>query len=404
MISSLNTSGTASTKTLFAYDPDGTRISSTENAGTVQAKTIRYLVDRNQAYAQVVEERVVAGEDNSPDLGKLATVYTFEDDLLANTACAVASSDINCAPGDTRVLHYDGLGSTRFLSDSGGGTTDKYAYEAFGEVDSVGSSGRFDNAFQFTGERFQANTGTVYLRARSYAPGTGRFLGMDSWMGSSNNPVSLNKYLYADVNPVMGTDPSGNETLISINTGINIGGFVGNIIGITATALIVSSAAQIVASIPIAKACAATHAGTAVTGKLTCGNGHIPIVFMEKMVVGDVFDHVLKSQSLHGSPSVLTRTFTNIISNRVAAMAFCAAGLQIHKSATGTSCDEYPFASSNEGGVNATVADVTLRNNLSQGGVLSLFYRYCKVPAGVAVFNTYVVIPVISAPTRWQCK
>ena len=40
-------------------------------------------------------------------------------------------------------------------------------------------------------------------------PSIGTFIGMDSYQGSMEDPVSLHKYLYANANPVMYTDPSG---------------------------------------------------------------------------------------------------------------------------------------------------------------------------------------------------
>ena len=49
----------------------------------------------------------------------------------------------------------------------------------------------------------------VYLRARFYAPGTGRFLTKDSWLGDYNRPLSLNRWNYVEGNPVKYTDPSG---------------------------------------------------------------------------------------------------------------------------------------------------------------------------------------------------
>ncbi|MCI8508762.1 MAG: hypothetical protein HFJ06_09405 [Lachnospiraceae bacterium] len=43
-------------------------------------------------------------------------------------------------------------------------------------------------------------------------PSTGTFISMDSYQGSIYDPVSLHKYLYANANPVMYTDPSGYAT------------------------------------------------------------------------------------------------------------------------------------------------------------------------------------------------
>ena len=43
-------------------------------------------------------------------------------------------------------------------------------------------------------------------------PSTGTFISMDSYQGNIYDPVSLHKYLYANANPVMYTDPSGYAT------------------------------------------------------------------------------------------------------------------------------------------------------------------------------------------------
>jgi hypothetical protein len=49
-------------------------------------------------------------------------------------------------------------------------------------------------------------------------PNTGRFWTRDSYEGSSQDPLSLHKYLYCHSDPVNGTDPSGHEyNLITLN-------------------------------------------------------------------------------------------------------------------------------------------------------------------------------------------
>jgi len=49
----------------------------------------------------------------------------------------------------------------------------------------------------------------VYLRARYYAAGTGRFITRDTWAGDTSQPMSLNYWNYVHSNPVNYADPSG---------------------------------------------------------------------------------------------------------------------------------------------------------------------------------------------------
>ena len=58
-----------------------------------------------------------------------------------------------------------------------------------------------------------------YLRARYMDTSTGRFISQDSYAGSISDPVSLHKYLYANANPVMNSDPSGYFTLEDVEIG-----------------------------------------------------------------------------------------------------------------------------------------------------------------------------------------
>jgi RHS repeat-associated protein len=102
---------------------------------------------------------------------------------------------------------YDGLGTVRLLTDGSGAVSDRYAYEAFGGV--LWQTGSTANAYQFTGERYDADLDLYYLRARWYNQGTGRFLTRDTYAGCHTDPLSLHKYTYVHNNAVNNIDPTG---------------------------------------------------------------------------------------------------------------------------------------------------------------------------------------------------
>jgi RHS repeat-associated protein len=111
---------------------------------------------------------------------------------------------------------YDGLGTVRYLTDGdSGAVTDTYTYDAFGNL--LSTTGYTPNAYRYTGEQWDADLGMYYLRARYYHPDTGRFWTTDTFPGSPENPLSLHKYLYCQVNPVNGIDPSGDMTLADVS-------------------------------------------------------------------------------------------------------------------------------------------------------------------------------------------
>jgi RHS repeat-associated protein len=109
----------------------------------------------------------------------------------------------------------DGLGSTRALTDINGLLTDAYAYEAFGEI--IKQLGNTQNSYLFAGEQRDPNLSLDYLRARYLDVNSGRFTNRDVFEGTQNSPITFNKYLYTNSNPINGRDPSGYMTLSEIN-------------------------------------------------------------------------------------------------------------------------------------------------------------------------------------------
>ena len=106
-----------------------------------------------------------------------------------------------------RAYHLaDGLGSVRQVADAAGDVTLAQSFKPYGGV--LESAGDGATAYAFTGE-WTDETGLVHLRARYYAPASGRFLTRDPWGGDRQRPMTLNGFAYVEANPVNRTDPTG---------------------------------------------------------------------------------------------------------------------------------------------------------------------------------------------------
>jgi RHS repeat-associated protein len=165
-------------------------------AKTTGAATTAFLVDdRNPTgYAQVVEE--IVG-------GSVQRSYTYG---LSRISQRQASG--------TSFYGYDGHGNVRFLTDATGAVTDRYDYEAFGNI--ISQAGITSNLYLYSGEQNDANIGSYYLRARYLNQVSGRLWTMDPFPGNIARPSSLTRYPYAANNPVNLNDPSGNITTLDI--------------------------------------------------------------------------------------------------------------------------------------------------------------------------------------------
>ncbi|MEK6754220.1 MAG: RHS repeat-associated core domain-containing protein [Chloroflexota bacterium] len=71
------------------------------------------------------------------------------------------------------------------------------------------SSGLSHTDYGYTGESYSSSTQLTYLRARYYNPADGRFQSRDTWGGDGNRPMSMNRWMYTEGNPINRIDPSG---------------------------------------------------------------------------------------------------------------------------------------------------------------------------------------------------
>jgi RHS repeat-associated protein len=188
----------------LSYDADGIRLQkSIFDVSASLLSATGYFVDTNNltGYAQVLEEYA------NTSAGTTASVYTYGSSLIS------VGRIISNAPSSTfSYFAFDGLGSVRALTNATGAVTDTYDYDAFGIL--IRRTGTTTNNYLYRGEQFDPDLGMYSVRARFYNQSTGRFWNQDSYEGSSGDPASLHKYLYANADPVMGRDPSGHFSLI----------------------------------------------------------------------------------------------------------------------------------------------------------------------------------------------
>ena len=166
--------------TTYTYNGDGHRMAKTEN-GVTTSYVVAVL-----GLSQVLVE--TTGGDS--------IVYLYGHDLLGEK-------------DDTWQWHLgDGLGSVRQLIDSGGSVSLAQGYTPFGVP--LWDEGGGTTGYGFTGERWEAYNQLLFLRARYYQPGTGRFISRDSWQGDIWQPSTLfRSHVYVRNNLINLNDPSG---------------------------------------------------------------------------------------------------------------------------------------------------------------------------------------------------
>ena len=100
----------------------------------------------------------------------------------------------------------DALGSMRQVTDPADEAVLTRSYQPYGGVLSQHGGGA--TPYGFTCERMDG-TGLVHLRARYLNTVVGRFLNKDPWSGNVYYPLSMNRWMYVEGNPVNTVDPSG---------------------------------------------------------------------------------------------------------------------------------------------------------------------------------------------------
>ncbi|MDY7015560.1 MAG: RHS repeat-associated core domain-containing protein, partial [Cyanobacteriota bacterium] len=251
---------------------------------------------------------------------------------------------------------------------------------AYGELlESVGST---INPYLFAGEQYDPVLEEYYLRARYYDPSAGRFTARDPFEGFMNQPLSLAKYPYVHGNPVNATDPTG---LFLIDEALRRQ-YEAQLQTLRTQQAI--SLAQVTKGAAIVVAAAIFGMSILSVGSPPQNNNGLPYIVwgLEFGVTTVHTDRALRGDGFSlGVPSPPTLTYrgrgnqhsrTWIQTGRTNAYP-CSLGVP----GDGLTCDEYPYASTDEGGEtnyrnqrNVSIALVPGREQNFQGNHLRIFY------------------------------
>ena len=191
----------------------------TERATLVTWDITNYLNDTNfNENAQVMYQYDQDGKE------KASYTYGGADQRISGDLTKEAVKYTEQKAGDYSYL-YDGQGNVATMMRAGQ-ISDSYSYDPFGEITAVTHDGtaktpleaQNDNGLSdndvlwgYNGEEYIEEVGLQYLRQRHYSPETGNFTSQDTNEGDLTNPLSQNRYIYAENDPVNGNDPGGDK-------------------------------------------------------------------------------------------------------------------------------------------------------------------------------------------------
>ena len=95
------------------------------------------------------------------------------------------------------------------LVDVSGAEVASYEYDAWGNVLLQSGSMASTNPLRYRGYYRDSETGFYYLQSRYYDPANRRFINADRYVNANGDLIGFNMYAYCSNNPVMFTDPSG---------------------------------------------------------------------------------------------------------------------------------------------------------------------------------------------------
>jgi RHS repeat-associated protein len=336
----------------YVFDAAGRRIARKLNGGVVQAflyGDALHVIAELDAANNVVSRFVYGSRPNVPDYFVKA--------------------------GVTYRIWSDHLGSPRLVVDISTGTAaERIDYDEFGGI--VQDTNPTLQPFKYAGGLYDADTGLTHFGVREYDASIGRWIEKDPLgIGGTTN---LYTYVYGD--PINFRDPIGLWSWPSARdsflagyadfvTGgfttafaqqVNIGGVVDPCYASNTTAFNAGKYAAVLGAVIL------PFLGAGEAGAGGGAGAALPELEISASKYPDLAENISNAIEA-GHPDVLTHG-GDVAANRAAALADVP-------NIPGLSRDEFPFASSMEGGEGAWVGHIPPAQQNAQGGLISNFLR-----------------------------
>ena len=153
-----------------------------------------YINDINRENTEVLAEY---GADE-----KVRQAYTYGESGIGERVSVDKSEE-------SSYYLYDGRNSVTGILTETANLTNSYQYDPYGNLTSGTADGV--NYYGYNGESTNVKTGLQYLRARYYNAENGTFTTEDSDLGTTENPLTRNRYDYTTNNPLNYSDPTGHS-------------------------------------------------------------------------------------------------------------------------------------------------------------------------------------------------
>lgn len=155
-----------------------------------------YINDINRENTEVLAEYGGADE-------KVRQAYTYGESGIGERISVDKSTE-------SSYYLYDGRNSVTGILTETANLTNSYQYDPYGNLTSGTADGV--NYYGYNGgESTNVKTGLQYLRARYYNAENGTFTTEDSDLGTTENPLTRNRYDYTTNNPLNYSDPTGHS-------------------------------------------------------------------------------------------------------------------------------------------------------------------------------------------------